>query len=717
MRLGAALTAISVAWSVASGATTSSYPTKSGIKNWVDPDTPDDRHTYTSSRGRPWDLVMSDEFNVANRSFRPGDDHMWTSLDKPDGVNGALEIYSHNMTSTKCDDDTCYFYIEVSDEPQTIKVYNMYTFPPGYQDAHFFYRAAMVQSWNKICFQGGMLEVRAQLPGAVSDKSGNPDLALGKSGKVATNAYYPTWPGIWMMGNLGRAIFSASRHLPAHTCCRRTATCGSWTAISSSLQIAPGMPADFRLFPADTTGPDATNPYCVYSYNCETKGANIIDVPSAYIEQARGHKSWYQGLRYASNNFCKPEGSAKQDFLTVNKSVTAGIKDNTCTAATCPASLDVNGDLGNIDDKGDNHWGINTNGTCYPVMNSYMGAYLCDPDNTNTHCAKPRNASTPKSNTMSAFNYQMDAISSNWPVHLGAYVDYLVYQMEWVTGENGYVRWMLDGNPIFEVTTDAFSNVPQNSNKTNPVKVMLEEPMSLIFNVALSSSWGAKPSNAGSECRGDGTSDETNRICDEFPMYMKIDYIRLYQDLGDDLAADNYMQVGCDPASHPSKEWIEGHIDEYSDDDNPVKAVHGKAFCKRNDDCTIGGQVGKSSLKTGSCVKNRCVCSSTSWSGPRCTEAQSDTSEKASSLSKRVYGPPMGLSMVVGSLAILISIGSVWLASLATAKETQKMMKAKDVERDARQREAKATQISTGDVDRGSSGINQPRDNYKQNFV
>ncbi|OWZ07331.1 Beta-glucan synthesis-associated protein, partial [Phytophthora megakarya] len=159
--------------------TDTTYPTRSGINIWVDPATPSDRQTYTSSRGRKWDLVMSDEFNVANRSFRPGDDHIWTSLEKPDGVNGALELYSHNMTSTKCDDDgTCYFFIKSVDEVTVIHVYNMYTHPPGYIDANFFYRSAMVQSWNKFCYQGGMLEVRAQLPGAVSKKSGNPDLAL-----------------------------------------------------------------------------------------------------------------------------------------------------------------------------------------------------------------------------------------------------------------------------------------------------------------------------------------------------------------------------------------------------------------------------------------------------------------------------------------------------------------------------------------------------------
>ncbi|KAF1788712.1 hypothetical protein GQ600_8567 [Phytophthora cactorum] len=44
-----------------------------------------------------------------------------------------------------------------------------------------------------------------------------------------------------------------------------------------------------------------------------------------------------------------------------------------------PGLGDVNADIGLIDDKGENHWGINTNGTCYPLVNSYMGAYLCDP--------------------------------------------------------------------------------------------------------------------------------------------------------------------------------------------------------------------------------------------------------------------------------------------------------------------------------------------------
>lgn len=114
------------------------FATESGILEWVDPDTPADHQTYTSSRGDTWTLVMSDEFNTANRSFKPGKDHLWTSLNKADGVNAALEVYSHNMTGTKCDaDGTCYFYIQADTDEIELKLWNSYSTPPGYATSTF----------------------------------------------------------------------------------------------------------------------------------------------------------------------------------------------------------------------------------------------------------------------------------------------------------------------------------------------------------------------------------------------------------------------------------------------------------------------------------------------------------------------------------------------------------------------------------------------------
>ncbi|CAI5721327.1 unnamed protein product [Peronospora effusa] len=723
------------------------YPTKSGIKAWVDPATPDNAQQITTSRGETWQLVMSDEFNTANRSFRPGDDHIWTSIQKPDGVNGALEVYSHNMTSTKCDDDgTCYFYIEAIDEVTNITVYNAYLQPPAYENVPFYYRAAMVQSWNKFCYQGGLVEVRAQLPGAVSKKSGNPDLALGKSGRVATGKYYPTWPGIWMMGNLGRAIFSAStsRMWPfSYNKCepnlfdptnQRISACdddpgyglnknqgrgapeidileGGGLAISSSLQIAPGMPNDFRLFPAAGEY-DAKDMVCVYKYSCETPGANIVDIPTAYYKQKRGHKSWYQGLRYASNNFCGSSADETQNVAKIKASLKAGIKDNTCTSSLCPASFDPNSNLDLIDGVGKDYWGINTNGTCFPLMNSYMGAFLCDPDNTDKKCITPRNSSTPKTNSMEPFSYQMDAISANWPVHLGAYTDYFLYQVEWVTGKNGYVRWMGAGQPLFEVTAEALSVVPQNGEKNNPQKLMLEEPMVIIFNVALSRSWGTVPPNPGRECRGNKSDEKVNKICDEFPMFMKIDYIRLYQDSKGNRGDDDYMQLGCDPASHPTREWIQGHLDEYEDIDNPWTEVTGKAFCDTDDDCTISRNGTQKKLVTGRCVKSRCSCTyPDSWGGPRCTLVVTEELTSATSMTKRVYGPPMAISVGVAFLTLFSTIIAAWMSIGTLKKQADEAIEAAE---EKKLRGSVPTRLNSSVYEFDAS---QPKDNYSQNFL
>ncbi|TDH69611.1 hypothetical protein CCR75_007639 [Bremia lactucae] len=724
------------------------YPTKSGIGPWIDVDTPSDKYVYQTSRGRRWDLVMSDEFNVPNRSFRAGDDHMWTSLEKPDGVNGALEVYSHNMTSTACSKDgTCYFYIKTIDEVTKVQVYNMYTHPPSFEEVKFWYRGAMVQSWNKFCYQGGMLEVRAQLPGAVSAESGNPDRARGPSGKTTATRYYPTWPGIWMLGNLGRAIFSAStnRMWPfSYNRCdpevfepsyQRISACndnpgyglhpnqgrgapeidlleGSGLVISSSVQIAPGMPLSYRLFPVDESTGDLS--YCLYAYNCKTKGANNIDVPTTHYQQTRGHKSWYQGFRYGANNYCAPNPAEVQTYETVVASVRKGIKDNECAVDTCPGSGDVNADLSFMDNSTNQHWGINSNGTCYPLFNSYMGSYLCDPDNTHKQCASPRDeATTPASGAMNSFKYQMDALSSNWPIHFGVYTGYYDYQVEWVTGTKGYVRWLFQGEPLFEITTESILNVPQDADKSNPIKLMVEEPLYVIFNVALSSSWGAKPPNPGQECRGDGKDDVDNKICDAFPMYMKIDYIRLYQDLGTDLEPDNYMSVGCDPPSHPTKEWIEGHIEEYENDENKVIEVAGKASCKTNDDCTIGGTEARTAFKTGKCFKQRCQCMYNSWGGPRCTTAISGSKSMESSMMSKTYGPPMEVSIAMAIVACLMSGTSVYFAVFKLSRQSAAVL---DAKRKASVKSEMA-HVSEASNSRESSFIGGPQTNYCQNFV
>lgn len=60
----------------------------------------------------------------------------------------------------------------------------------AFENHNLNYRSGMLQSWNKLCFKGGLLESSMSLPGR-GDTIG-------------------FWPGFWAMGNLGRPGYAAT---------------------------------------------------------------------------------------------------------------------------------------------------------------------------------------------------------------------------------------------------------------------------------------------------------------------------------------------------------------------------------------------------------------------------------------------------------------------------------------------------------------------------
>ncbi|GMF09158.1 unnamed protein product [Phytophthora lilii] len=127
---------------------------------------------------------------------------------------------------------------------------------------------------------------------ASTNASGNPDIVVGSNNARATSIdYYPIWPvfdsqnqrisacddnpGSGMNPNQGRGA-------PEINILE-----GGGTEISSSMQLGPGMPEEFRLIADNETA------YWFYSYDCSTTGANNIDVPTSYYADLRGQKSWY----------------------------------------------------------------------------------------------------------------------------------------------------------------------------------------------------------------------------------------------------------------------------------------------------------------------------------------------------------------------------------------------------------------------------------------
>ncbi|EPE31067.1 Concanavalin A-like lectins/glucanase [Glarea lozoyensis ATCC 20868] len=148
------------------------YPLMKNIrKTLIDPDTPANAMTRKSTfDSTQLKLVFSDEFNEPGRTFYPEDDPYWTGADLWYGATQDFEWYDPDAITTA--NGTLQLRLD--------------SFPNhGLQ-----YRSGMLNSWNQMCFKGGVMEVSVSLAGP----SGIPGL----------------WPGVWSMGNLGRPGFKAT---------------------------------------------------------------------------------------------------------------------------------------------------------------------------------------------------------------------------------------------------------------------------------------------------------------------------------------------------------------------------------------------------------------------------------------------------------------------------------------------------------------------------
>lgn len=132
--------------------------------------TPISAQSRTGFDGDTYDLVFSDEFNIDGRTFWPGDDPFWEAVDLHYWATTDMEWYDPDAITTKNGN----LEITLSEEP--------------IHDLNF--RSGMLQSWNKLCFTGGYIEVNMSLPGTPNAQG--------------------YWPGAWTMGNLGRAGYGAT---------------------------------------------------------------------------------------------------------------------------------------------------------------------------------------------------------------------------------------------------------------------------------------------------------------------------------------------------------------------------------------------------------------------------------------------------------------------------------------------------------------------------
>jgi beta-glucan synthesis-associated protein KRE6 len=133
---------------------------------------------------------MSDEFNVPNRTFADGHDPIWTALEKSDddassAGGGSMQFY--NASAVRTNDQGMLEIRTYLEKTQ----WSRYDHVDKAWKRHMTnFTSGMVQTWNKFCFTGGIVEVDVIFPG------------VGYIGGL--------WPAVWMLGNLGRATYEGS---------------------------------------------------------------------------------------------------------------------------------------------------------------------------------------------------------------------------------------------------------------------------------------------------------------------------------------------------------------------------------------------------------------------------------------------------------------------------------------------------------------------------
>ncbi|AFR94645.1 glucosidase [Cryptococcus neoformans C23] len=361
------------------------------IENFVmviDKDTPESAYTRTGFDGEAYSLVFSDEFEKEGRTFFPGDDPFWTGVDLHYWPTGDLEWYDPSAVTTRDGK----LVITMTQEP--------------IHDLNF--KSGMIQSWNQICFQYSVyIEVSLSLPGN--------DKVVG------------FWPGVWMMGNLGRPGYGAT-------------TDGTWPYSYDS--------CDFGTL-ANQTNPEGTGPKAALTSG--TDGG-----PISYLPGQRMSACTCKGEDHAGPDVSYGRGVPEIDVLeaTVDLTVKRGAVSQSAQMAPF--------------DEGYQYDNSSKGGIIYDTKNTQYNAYL----------------GSIYQEAVSSLTY------IDHENYVGTSGGFGVYGFEYFSNPedrgSGHITWVANGKKSWTMFPDAVGAV---ESMDIGQRLISEEPMAMIINFGMSESF------------------------------------------------------------------------------------------------------------------------------------------------------------------------------------------------------------------------------------
>ncbi|KAG1715715.1 hypothetical protein ID866_1431 [Astraeus odoratus] len=134
--------------------------------------------------------------------------------------------------------------------------------------------------------------------------------------------------------------------------------------------------------------------------------------------------------------------------------------------------------------------------------------------------------------------------------------NYATYGFEWWSNPNdrasGYITWYSQSAQTWKITQDSMG--PDSTVQISQ-RLVPEEPMYIIFNLGMAPSF-----------------QEQDFMHLEFPSTMYVDYVRVYQREG---VQDG---IGCDPPNYPTADYINAHLNAYTDPNITTWAQAGYGF-------------------------------------------------------------------------------------------------------------------------------------------
>jgi len=452
----------SAGWGLGGVNGTGQVPSIPNFPSLIDTDTPMEARTRTGFDGFAYSLVFSDEFNVDNRSFYPGDDPFWEAVDLHYWGTDDLEWYDPSAATTYGGS----LLLELSQTP----------------NHGLDYQSGMIQSWNKLCFTGGYIEVSVVLPGQ--------------------NNVVGYWPGAWTIGNLARAGYGAT-------------TDGVWPYSYDSCDTG--------------SRPNQTNADGVTPTVALTSGD----------PQKDNSLSYQPGQRLSS---CTCSG---EDHPGPNTNFGRGGPEIDIIEAQISWNETLGGLLGSVSQSGQ----IAPYNTAWQFLNNTPNVIVYDNNRTLLNDYK----GGVYQQALSGVTYTPP---NNYAQEGGAFATYgFEYHPD---RENGYITWQTDGQPAWTITSNAIGPDAQAEISN---RLVSEEPMSIVLNFGFSNAFQA-----------------INFREITFPATFAIDYVRIYQ--RDDLP----QSVTCDPASHPTHDYIQRHINAYTNPNLTTWEQAGSTFPRSSQD-------------------------------------------------------------------------------------------------------------------------------------